>query len=84
METLDQPLTGSPVMGVKDWLITLIITAIPLVGLIMLFVWAFSDGNNPNKQNFAKAVLLLYLIIIVLYILLFVIFGAAFLAGLGS
>lgn len=30
------------VMSVKDWVITLLITAIPLVGFIMLFIWALA------------------------------------------
>ena len=42
------------VMSIKDWVITLIITAIPLVGFIMLFVWGFGSGTNENKANFAK------------------------------
>jgi hypothetical protein len=40
---------NAPVMSVKDWAITIFITSIPFVGIIMLFVWAFSSGNNPNK-----------------------------------
>ena len=31
------------VMSVSDWLVTLLIMIIPLVNIIMLFVWAFSD-----------------------------------------
>lgn len=42
---------------------------IPLVNLIMLFVWAFG-GSNPSKANFAKASLMWALIGIVFYILL--------------
>jgi len=72
---------NSGVMSVKDWVITLIVTAIPVVGFIMLFVWAFGSGTNPNKANWAKAGLIFFAIMIVLYILIFMLFGAAFLAG---
>lgn len=72
---------NSNVMSVKDWVITLIITAIPMVGFIMLFVWAFGSGTNPNKANWAKAALIMFAIMIVLYIIIFMMFGAAFLAG---
>lgn len=60
-----------------DWVLTLLICAIPLVGFIMLFVWAFSGGTNPNKANFAKACLIWLAISVFLTVFLFVIFGAA-------
>jgi hypothetical protein len=65
-------------MSVKDWLITLIITAIPVVGIIMLFVWAFGSGANPSKQNWAKAGLIMAAIVIVLYMIFGAIFGAMY------
>lgn len=71
------------VMTVKDWVITLIITCIPIVGLVMLFVWAFSDGN-ANKSNWAKAALILAAIMIVLYILVGVIIFGAIMSGAGA
>lgn len=70
------------VMKVSDWFITILITAIPIVGLIMLFVWAFGSSTNLSKANWAKAVLLWYAVMIVLYILMFVVFGAAILGGM--
>ena len=74
----------APVMSVKEWVITLIITALPIIGIIMLFVWAFSSGNNPNKSNWAKGALVLAAIMIVLYILIFAIFGAALMGTMGG
>ncbi len=62
-----------------DWIVTLLITAIPLIGLIMLFVWAFGSSTNPSKANWAKAGLIMYAIIISLSILFAAIFGTAFL-----
>jgi hypothetical protein len=58
-------------MSVGDWIITMIVTAIPLVGFIILFVWAFSSGTNLSKKNWAKAALIFYAIIMVLYFLFF-------------
>ncbi|TDF98349.1 hypothetical protein E1757_11565 [Paenibacillus piri] len=70
-----------PIMTVKDWILTFIISIIPLVNIIMLFVWAFVDGTNPNKRNYARASLIMAAIVIVLYILIiaviFALFGAA-------
>ena len=42
-----------------------ILLAIPIVNLIMLLVWSFSDSVNINKKHFAIAQLILILIAIV-------------------
>jgi hypothetical protein len=67
----------APVMSVKDWLITSLIMIIPLVNIVMLFVWAFGEGANPNKANWAKAALLMSVIAVAFYILIFAVVGAA-------
>lgn len=80
---MEQTTQTSTVLSTKDWLITLIITAIPVVNIIMFFIWAFGDGTNPTKANWAKASLMLIGILIALYIILFVvIFGV--IIGTGS
>ena len=61
----------SPVVGTVEWLVNLILLAIPIVGLIMCFVWAFGTGNL-NRRNFARAALILMAV----GILLSIIFGA--------
>jgi hypothetical protein len=61
-------------MTLGDWLITFIIQAIPLIGLIMLFVWAFGDGTHPSKKTWAQALLIFALIGIVLVIIFFILF----------
>ncbi|MBN8481148.1 MAG: hypothetical protein J0L88_06100 [Xanthomonadales bacterium] len=74
----------APVMSLGDWLITLIVASIPIVGFIMLLVWAFSSSTNPNKANFCKAYLIIMVIAIALFFLLG---GAAFMtamSGVGS
>jgi len=81
---MDQTTQSSQVLSTKDWLITLIITAIPVINIIMFFVWAFGDGANPNKANWAKASLLLMVIVAALYILLVVIFFGIILGTGGS
>lgn len=76
METVET--IKSERISVADWLITIIITAIPLVGIIMLFVWAFSNDTNPTKSNWAKATLIIMAAAILLSIIFMAIFGAAF------
>jgi len=71
-------------MSVKDWFLTLLITYIPLVGLVMLFVWAFDSNTNLNKKNFAKASLLWMVVGIALAIIFFVLFMGAFLSLVGT
>lgn len=56
-------------VSLGDWILTLIILAIPIVGLVMLFVWGFSSGTHPSKQNYCRAVLIFALIAFVLAIL---------------
>ncbi len=48
----------SPIMSIGEWMLTLLITAIPIVGIAMLFVWGFGSQTNPTKANFAKASLI--------------------------
>ncbi len=74
----DLNLPKNEVVKTGDWFVTLLITAIPLVGLIMLFVWAFGGGTNPSKANWAKAALIWMAVLIVVGILWAVIFGAVF------
>ena len=62
---------NAQVMTVKDWMITILVAALPLIGFIMLFVWAFGSGTNPNKSNWAKAALIWTVIFVVLYFLVF-------------
>lgn len=72
------------VMSVKDWVITILVISLPIIGLIMLFVWGFGSGTNQNKANFAKGALILAAIFIVFYILLMMVFGAALLGTMGN
>ena len=74
----------SSVMSVKDWAITLFITGLPIIGFIMLFVWGFGSGTNTNKANFAKGALILVAIMIVVYAIFMMLFGAAILSNLGN
>lgn len=64
-------------MSVKDWLITLLIMAIPVVGLIMLFVYAFGNNGNVNRQNWAKAQLIVMAIVLGFVILGLIVYGLA-------
>ena len=63
------PVNDSPQympISVGEWVITIIIIAIPFVGFIMLFVWGFGSNTQPSKANWAKATLIMIGISIVL------------------
>ncbi len=80
---MDQQGTTYTPMTIGDWIITFIITYIPLVGLIMLFVWAFGDGTHPSKKTWAQALLIFVAISIILAIVFFGII-ASILGGIFS
>jgi len=76
MDQQNLPGTIKHEVSVGEWMITILITALPLIGLIMLFVWAFGDGSNPSKKNWATATLIWYAIAIVLFIIFIIMFWA--------
>ena len=56
-------------MSVSDWLITYLIMIVPIVNIVMLFVWGFGSNTNLSKASWAKATLLWFCIITVIYVL---------------
>jgi len=62
-----------------EWIVTFLVAAIPIVGLIMLFVWAFGSGANESKANWAKAVLIWGTVVVGIYVIFALLFGAALL-----
>jgi hypothetical protein len=63
------------VLTTRERVITLLIRIIPVVGFIMLFVWAFGNQENQNKANWAKASLILIAIGLVLVTFCMILFG---------
>ncbi len=60
---LERPLS----MG--EWIITLIVLAIPCAGIIMMFVWSFGEGNI-SRRNYCRASLVFIAVGLVLALLL--------------
>ncbi len=81
---MNQQLPNAEPLSVKDWVITLLITYIPLVGLIMLLVWAFDSGTNLNKKNWAKASLIWMLIGIAIAIIFVILFAGIIFSTMSS
>jgi polyferredoxin len=72
-----------PPMRLVDWLIVLIVQAIPCVGLIMLFVWAFGEGNT-NRKNYCRAMLIVMAAGLVIGLIFYATIAAAVLSALSS
>lgn len=77
---IDQAEPAYKPLTVGDWMITILITFIPIVNLIMYFVWAFSSTSHPSKKTWAQASLIWLLISVVLSAIAFALFGATLLA----
>ena len=43
------------VLSMGDYLLMLILLAIPVVNFIVCILWIISGNGNPNRKNFAKA-----------------------------
>ncbi len=55
-----------------------VIVAIPIVGLIVLLVWAFSKNTNVNRKHYARSVLIWVLISVILGVLVSILGGNLF------
>ncbi|HKW29839.1 MAG TPA: hypothetical protein VJT54_10915 [Verrucomicrobiae bacterium] len=61
-------------ISVGSWMGMLFVTAIPVVGLLMVIVWAFS-GENESRKNYFRAILSWMLIAVVLCVALVLVVG---------
>lgn len=59
---LEEPMT------IGNWIITLLLSYIPIVGFILLIVWAI-NAPNTSKRNYARANLIFAAIVYVIVIL---------------
>lgn len=82
METIEN--ANQKPMSVKDWLVTLLLMAIPIVGIVLLFVYAFGNNENVNKQNWAKAQLIMLAIVFAIVIFCLILFGSILAAAMAA
>lgn len=68
----------------SDYFVMLLVAGIPVVGLILMLVWAFSSTTNVNRRNFCRAQLIMKVIGWVLSILLIAFYAAIFSAIAGE
>lgn len=78
--------TSSPadlyIPNFKDWLINVIVASIPVVGLVVLIIWALEkDPRYQIRKNWSSAMLVWQLIVLVLFVIMWFIFFAFFMAA---
>ncbi|MGA9779140.1 MAG: hypothetical protein ACLPRE_12850 [Limisphaerales bacterium] len=61
-------------ISVGSWMGMMFVTAIPLIGLIMILVWAFS-GENESRKNYFRAILAWILILVAACVALVLVIG---------
>ena len=71
LSTTPDPLKEVVTFG--EWMLTMLLMCIPLVNLVLLFVWGFGSNTKYSKANWAKASLLWMAIGFCFYIFVFVI-----------
>lgn len=68
-------------MTVGQWVLTIFLSGLGIIGLILLFVWAFGSDTPTSKKNYARAMLIWQAIavglVILFYIVMFACIGAA-------
>lgn len=67
-------------MSIGDWIIFYLVMCVPVVNIVMLFVWAFGGGNR-SRANYCKASLIIAVVATVLSILVAIIVPILFGAG---
>lgn len=65
-------------LSLKDWIVTLLITFIPVVNFVMYLVWAFGNETHPSKKTWAQATLIWLAISLLLGGIIMAVFGLAF------
>lgn len=56
-------------ISVGSWMFVMFVTAIPIVGQIMILVWAFT-GDNESRKNYFRAILAWILVFIAIVVFL--------------
>lgn len=68
-------------MTTGQWVLTTFLSGLGIIGLILLFVWAFGDNEYPDKKTYARAMLiwqLVAVILVILYIIIIAVIGVSF------
>jgi hypothetical protein len=70
---MEQPINNRT-LDAKEWALTVFISGLPIIGFIMVLVWAFSEGNI-HRKNWAQGTLILMVIAIAIALAFLFLFG---------
>ena len=56
-------------ISVGSWMLMMLITAIPIIGQIMVFIWAFV-GHNESRKNYYRAMLAWIVVVLAFVVVL--------------
>ena len=71
---------GTEPLRVGQYIGMLLLMCVPILGVILLFVWSFGGSVNLNKKNYARSML----IVCAIGLILSIIFGAALTSIIGE
>jgi len=57
-------------MTLGNWIVTMLLMAIPIVNIVLIFIWAFGSNVNPSKKTYFQATLIFIAIGVILGIAL--------------
>lgn len=66
--------TNNRTLDAKEWALTIFISGLPIIGFIMVLVWAFSEGNI-HRKNWAQGTLILMVIALAIALAFLFLFG---------
>lgn len=72
------PYPVNETVRVGEWVLNLFLCVIPIVNIIMLFVWGFGQSTKPSQRNWARAMLIFFGIGIALWFVVMVLGAVAF------
>lgn len=67
-----------PPMGVIGYFLTMLVFYIPIVGLVLAFVWAFGQNPNQSRKKFARAQILVWALLILILVVSMILGGDGF------
>lgn len=73
-----------PPTSLGEWIIAVLVKRLPLIGFIMLIIWATDKNTDPEKATWAKAELIVKLIIFAAVIIFIAIIGFGFFANFAN
>ncbi len=73
----------SPV-SIKEWVITFVLLCIPIVNIVCVIMWSFSKIIPLSKRNFARAILIISIILMVIGSVLVILTGVLFDSALAT